>query len=93
LIPVNEFSMGLTGDIYNIMSAHNLAMVAMTSRMQHERNYTDEQLKRLTRMRRLNIDPTRVEIGWVWDLTRKELCEKTNSVWPLVVKMGAINIR
>ncbi|MDP2277012.1 MAG: formate--tetrahydrofolate ligase, partial [Nitrospirota bacterium] len=60
LIPMTEFSLGLTGDINDIMNAHNLAMVAMTSRMQHERNYNDEQLKRLTRMRRLDIDPTRV---------------------------------
>jgi hypothetical protein len=29
----------------------------------------------------------------IWDLTRKKLCEKTNSVSPLVVKMGAIIIR
>jgi methylenetetrahydrofolate dehydrogenase (NADP+) / methenyltetrahydrofolate cyclohydrolase / formyltetrahydrofolate synthetase len=67
LIPMTEFSMGLTGDINNIMNAHNLAMVAMTARMQHERNYNDEQLKRLTRMRRLDIDPTRVEMGWIID--------------------------
>ena len=44
LIPMTEFSLGLTGDINDIMNAHNLAMVAMTSRMQHERNYNDEQL-------------------------------------------------
>jgi formyltetrahydrofolate synthetase len=63
LIPMTEFSLGLTGDINDIMNAHNLAMVAMTSRMQHERNYNDEQLARLTGMPRLDIDPTRVE----WD--------------------------
>ncbi len=45
LIPMTEFSMGLTGDINDIMNAHNLAMVALTSRMQHERNYNDEQLR------------------------------------------------
>jgi formate--tetrahydrofolate ligase len=67
LIPMTEFSMGLTGDINNIMNAHNLAMVAMTARMQHERNYNDEQLQRLTKMRRLDIDPTRVEMGWIMD--------------------------
>jgi formate--tetrahydrofolate ligase len=67
IIPMTEFSMGLTGDINNIMNAHNLAMVAMTARMQHERNYNDEQLKRLTKMRRLDIDPTRVEMGWIID--------------------------
>jgi len=32
LIPMTEFSLGLTGDINDIMNAHNLAMVALTSR-------------------------------------------------------------
>jgi methylenetetrahydrofolate dehydrogenase (NADP+)/methenyltetrahydrofolate cyclohydrolase/formyltetrahydrofolate synthetase len=73
LIPMTEFSMGLTGDINDIMNAHNLAMVALTSRMQHERNYNDEQLKRLTGMRRLNIDPTRVEMGWIMDFCAQSL--------------------
>ncbi|MCL0095856.1 formate--tetrahydrofolate ligase, partial [Dehalococcoidia bacterium] len=73
LIPMTEFSMGLTGDINDIMNAHNLAMVALTARMQHERNYNDEQLERLTRMRRLDIDPTRVEMGWVLDFCAQSL--------------------
>jgi len=73
LIPMTEFSMGLTGDINDIMNAHNLAMVALTARMQHERNYDDEQLDRLTKMRRLNIDPTRVEMGWIIDFCAQSL--------------------
>src|SRR5512140_571492 len=73
LIPMTEFSLGLTGDINDIMNAHNLGMVAMTSRMQHERNYNDEQLARLTGMRRLDIDPTRVEFGWVIDFCAQAL--------------------
>lgn len=73
LIPMTEFSMGLTGDINDIMNAHNLAMVALTARMQHERNYTDEQLQRLTKMRRLDIDPTRVEMGWIIDFCAQSL--------------------
>ena len=73
LIPMTEFSMGLTGDINDIMNAHNLAMVALTSRMQHERNYNNEQLKRLTGMKRLDIDPTRVEMGWVIDFCAQSL--------------------
>jgi len=73
LIPMTEFSMGLTGDINDIMNAHNLAMVALTSRMQHERNYDDEQLARLTKMRRLDIDPTRVEMGWIMDFCAQAL--------------------
>jgi formyltetrahydrofolate synthetase len=73
LIPMTEFSMGLTGDINDIMNAHNLAMVALTARMQHERNYDDEQLQRLTRMRRLNVDPTRVEFKWIIDFCAQSL--------------------
>ena len=66
-IPLTPFSLGFTGDINAIMNAHNLAMVALTSRMQHERNYTDEQLQRLSNMERLDIDPTKVEMGWIMD--------------------------
>jgi len=73
LIPMTEFSMGLTGDINDIINAHNLAMVALTARMQHERNYDDEQLARLTKMRRLDIDPTRVEFGWIMDFCAQSL--------------------
>ncbi|MBA7663148.1 Formate--tetrahydrofolate ligase [subsurface metagenome] len=72
-IPLTEFSMGLTGDINDITNAHNLAMVALTARMQHERNYNDEQLARLTRMRRLDVDPTKVEMGWVMDFCAQSL--------------------
>jgi formate--tetrahydrofolate ligase len=73
LIPMTEFSMGLTGDMNDVMNAHNLAMVALTARMQHERNYSDEQLQRLTKMRRLDIDPCRVEMGWVIDFCAQAL--------------------
>ena len=73
LIPMTEFSLGLTGDINDLMNAHNLAMVALTSRMQHERNYSDEELAKRSRMRRLNIDPTRVEMGWILDFCAQSL--------------------
>jgi methylenetetrahydrofolate dehydrogenase (NADP+)/methenyltetrahydrofolate cyclohydrolase/formyltetrahydrofolate synthetase len=73
LIPMTEFSMGLTGDMNDIVNAHNLAMVALTARMQHERNYADEQLQKLTGMRRLDVDPTRVEFGWVMDFCAQSL--------------------
>ena len=46
-IPLTDFSLGLTGDIDAITNAHNLAMVALTSRMQHEFNYSDEILAKL----------------------------------------------
>ena len=73
LIPHTEFSMGLTGDINDIMNAHNLAMVALTARMQHERNYDDEQLARLSKMRRLDVDPNRIEMGWIMDFCAQSL--------------------
>jgi len=73
LIPMTEFSMGLTGDINDITNAHNLAMVALTARMQHERNYDDETLAKRSGMRRLDIDPTRVEMGWVMDFCAQSL--------------------
>jgi len=66
-IPLTPFSLGFTGDINAIMNAHNLAMVALTSRMTHEKNQSDEKLERLSGMKRLDIDPERVEMGWVMD--------------------------
>jgi len=73
LIPMTEFSLGLTGDINDIVNAHNLAMVALTARMQHERNYDDEELKKHSITRRLDIDPSRVEMGWVMDFCAQAL--------------------
>jgi methylenetetrahydrofolate dehydrogenase (NADP+)/methenyltetrahydrofolate cyclohydrolase/formyltetrahydrofolate synthetase len=72
LIPMTEFSLGLTGDINDLMNAHNLAMVALTARMQHERNYDDTELAKRG-LRRLNIDPTKVEMGWVIDFCAQSL--------------------
>jgi methylenetetrahydrofolate dehydrogenase (NADP+)/methenyltetrahydrofolate cyclohydrolase/formyltetrahydrofolate synthetase len=72
LIPMTEFSMGLTGDINDIMNAHNLAMVALTARMQHERNYDDAELAKRN-LRRLEVDPTRVEMGWIMDFCAQSL--------------------
>ncbi len=71
-IPLTEFSLGLTGDINAIMNAHNLAMVALTARMQHERNYDDERLAK-SGLKRLDIDPSRVEMGWVIDFCAQAL--------------------
>jgi formate--tetrahydrofolate ligase len=72
LIPMTEFSMGLTGDINALVNAHNLAMVALTSRMQHERNYDDAELAKRN-LRRLDVDPTKVEFGWVMDFCAQTL--------------------
>ena len=71
-IPLTEFSMGLTGDINDIMNAHNLAMVALTARMQHEFNYSDEILASKN-LKRLDIDPRNVEFRWVIDFCAQAL--------------------
>jgi formate--tetrahydrofolate ligase len=80
VIPLTPFSLGLTGDINAIMNAHNLAMVALTSRMQHEFNYTDEQLAK-RKLKRLNIDPHNVEMKWIMDFCAQSLRE-------IVIGMG-----
>ncbi len=67
-----RFRLGLTGDIDAITNAHNLAMVALTTRMQHELNYTDEHLKKRG-LRRLNIDSKTADMGWVIDFCAQSL--------------------
>jgi len=62
----------LTGDIDCITNAHNLAMVALTSRMQHERNYDDARLAK-SNLKRLDIDPERVQLKWIMDFCAQSL--------------------
>ena len=71
-IPLVPFSIRLTGDIDHITNAHNLAMVALTARMQHERNYDDEKLARRG-LKRLDIDPDRIVFNWVMDFCGQAL--------------------
>ncbi len=71
-IPLIPFSIRLTGDIDSVTNAHNLCMVALTARMQHERNYDDERLAK-RKLRRLDIDPDSVQIGWAIDLCAQSL--------------------
>jgi len=71
-IPLAPFSIRMTGDIDSITNAHNLALVALTSRMQHERNYDDARLAK-TGIRRLNIDPARVSVKWCIDFCAQSL--------------------
>ncbi|MBQ8074834.1 MAG: formate--tetrahydrofolate ligase [Oscillospiraceae bacterium] len=66
LIPMDAFSFGLTGDIDHITNAHNLAMVALNARMQHERNYDDARLASIG-LHRLDIDPDRIQWNFVMD--------------------------
>jgi len=71
-IPLTPFSIRLTGDIDSITNAHNLAMVALTSRMQHENNYDDARLAR-SNLKRLDIDPDRVQMKWAIDFCAQAL--------------------
>lgn len=83
LIPMTEFSLGLTGDINDITNAHNLAMVALNARMQHEYNYDDETLAQKN-LRRLDIDASRIEFNWVIDFAAQ--CLRN-----IVIGMGGRN--
>ena len=47
-------------------------MVALTARMQHEKNYDDERLAKRN-LRRLDIDPDSIQIGWAIDLCAQSL--------------------
>jgi len=73
-IPLVPFSLGLTGDIDNVNNAHNLAMVALTSRIQHEFINTDEFLAK-RRLKRLDIDPRNIEMRWIMDYCAQSLRE------------------
>jgi len=72
VLPLNEFSLGLTGDIDAVTNAHNLAMVALTSRLQHEFNSTDAFLASRS-LKRLDIDPRAVTWGWAMDFCAQAL--------------------
>lgn len=71
-VPLAPFSLGLTGDIDSITNAHNLAMVALTARMQHEAINTDEFLEK-RKLKRLNIDPHNISMRWVIDFCAQSL--------------------
>ncbi len=71
-IPLTPLSIRLTGDIDFITNAHNLAMVALTSRMQHERNYDDARLAK-SELTRIDIDPERVQMKWAMDFCAQAL--------------------
>lgn len=72
VIPRTRISLGLTGDIEAVTNAHNLAMVALTARLLYEQNYTEEELYRLG-IKKLNIDPKKVEFPWVLDFCAQAL--------------------
>ena len=71
-LPLAPLSLGLTGDIDAITNANNLCMTALTARMQHERNYDDAQLAKRG-LKRLDIDPARVQMRWAIDFCAQAL--------------------
>lgn len=71
-IPLAPLSLGLTGDIDSITNANNLAMVALTARLQHESNYDDARLAK-SKLKRLDIDPETVQMKWVMDFCAQSL--------------------
>ncbi|MAS98289.1 MAG: formate--tetrahydrofolate ligase [Kiritimatiellaceae bacterium] len=71
-IPLAPFALGLTGDIDAITNAHNLCMVALSARMQHEHNYDNDRLKKIG-IPRLDIDPSQVQIKWAIDFCAQAL--------------------
>ncbi len=73
-LPLTEFSLGLTGDIDAVTNAHNLAMIALTSRIQHEFNYGDSFLEKRG-LTRLDIDPRNPAMGWAIDFSAQALRE------------------
>jgi len=73
VIPLTPLSIGLTGDIDAVTNAHNLAMVALTSRMQHEANYDDAVMKTRGLGARLDVDPKRVKLKWCMDFCAQTL--------------------
>ena len=75
-IPLTDFSLGLTGDIDAITNSHNLAMAAVTSRLQHEFNYGDKTLAKKN-LKRLNIDPCNLAMSWVIDFAAQALRDIT----------------
>ena len=72
VVPLTNLSLGLTGDIDAITNANNLAMVALNSRMQHERNHDDAWLA-ARGLKRLDIDPERVQMRWAIDFCAQGL--------------------
>jgi formate--tetrahydrofolate ligase len=72
VVPLTSLSLGLTGDNDAVTNANNLAMVALNARMQHERNHDDEWLK-ARNLKRLDIDPERVQLKWAIDFCAQGL--------------------
>ncbi len=72
VVPLTALSLGLTGDMDAVTNANNLAMVALNSRMQHERNHDDAWLAERG-LKRLDVDPDRIQFRWAMDFCAQGL--------------------
>ena len=72
VIPLTSLSLGLTGDMDAVTNANNLAMVALNSRMQHERNHDDAWLAERG-LKRLDVDENRIQFRWAMDFCAQGL--------------------
>ena len=72
VIPLTSLSLGLTGDMDAVTNANNLAMVALNSRMQHERNHDDDWLAERG-LKRLDVDENRIQFRWAMDFCAQGL--------------------
>ncbi len=72
VVPLTSLSLGLTGDMDAVTNANNIAMVALNSRMQHERNHDDAWLAERG-LKRLDIDPGRIQFRWAMDFCAQGL--------------------
>ncbi len=72
VVPLTSLSLGLTGDMDAVTNANNIAMVALNSRMQHERNHDDAWLAERG-LKRLDVDPKRIQFRWAMDFCAQGL--------------------
>ena len=72
VVPLTALSLGLTGDIDAVTNANNLAMVALNSRMQHERNHDDAWLA-ARGLKRLDVEAERIQFRWAMDFCAQGL--------------------
>jgi formate--tetrahydrofolate ligase len=74
VVPLTDFSLGLLGDIDAVTNANNLAMVAITSRFQHEAKSSDTFLESKN-IKRLNIARDSIQMKWAMDFCAQALRE------------------
>jgi formyltetrahydrofolate synthetase len=72
VVPMEDFNLHLTGDIHAVSAAHNLLAAAVDARIYHESRWSDSYLEKAG-LRRLDADPSSVNIGRVLDMNDRSL--------------------